>query len=141
MFNVNSAAENIRDGERVALGIRLYRVVDVHLGQLVLDLTEVHFYLIIYYTLMETHYNKYPCVSVRIVRSKKPGTSLLCSEDIEMLTVGEQIRDMRLCTGYTIKQAAREVGVWRMVVMNYELGKVTRVNPKIIEKLMGIYNK
>ena len=104
-----------------------------------LDLAEVHFYLISYCTPTETYYNKYPCVSVRIVRSKNPRTSLLCSEDLDKLTVGEQLRVMRLCAGYTIEQAAREVGVGRRVVMNYELGKVNRTKKWVIEKMMELY--
>ena len=90
---------------------------------------------------METYYNKYTCVSVRVVRSKKPDSSMLCSNDPKNLTVGEQLRVMRLCAGYTIEQAAREIGVGRRVVMNYELGKVDRMKKWIIEKLVELYEK
>ena len=103
-----------------------------------LDLAEMHFYLISYYTLTETHYDKYPCVSVRIVRSKKPGASLLCSKDLDKLTVGEQLRVMRLCAGYKIEQAASEIGVGRRVVMNYELGKVKKMKAVVVERLIKL---
>ena len=88
---------------------------------------------------METFYSKFTCVSVRVVHSKKPDCSLLCSEDPDNLTVGEQLRVMRLCAGYTIEQAARKIGVGRRVVMNYELGKVKRMKEWVIERLRELY--
>ena len=76
---------------------------------------------------------------MKIVRSKSPRTSLLCSEDLESLTVGERLRVMRLCAGYTIEQAAREIGVGRRVIMNYELGKVQKMKDGVVEKLVRLY--
>ena len=46
---------------------------------------------------------------------------------------------MRLCAGYTIEQAAREIGVGRRVIMNYELGKVQKMKDGVVEKLVRLY--
>lgn len=48
------AAENIRYGERVAFRVRFDGLVYVKLGELVLDLSEIHFNPISYYILIET---------------------------------------------------------------------------------------
>ncbi len=78
---------------------------------------------------------------VRIISAKKPSYSLLCSENIEALPLGEQLRVMRLRTGLTIEQAAQAIGVERRRVMNYELGKVMRMKQDVISKLLKLYKQ
>ncbi len=78
---------------------------------------------------------------VRIISAKKPSYSLLCSENIEALPLGEQLRVMRLRTGLTIEQAAQATGVPRRRVMNYELGKVMRMKQDVISKLLKLYKQ
>lgn len=78
---------------------------------------------------------------MRIISAKKPSYSLLCSEDINNLSVGEQLRVMRLHAGLTIEQAAQAVGVERRCVMNYELGKVKHMKKDTIAKLFELYGK
>lgn len=122
-LDVYAAAEYVRDGERVALSVGLYRFVYVYLGELVLYFAEIHFYLVIYYTLTEMYCNAVYAESVRIIPARKPEYTLFCTENTDDLTAGERLRVMRLRAGYTIEQAAQAVGVERRCVMNYELGK------------------
>ena len=76
---------------------------------------------------------------MRIISAKKPKYSLLCSEDPETLPINEQLRVKRMEAGLTIQQAAKAIGVERRRVMNYELGKVKRMKPEIIAKLLELY--
>ncbi len=140
ILDVYPAAENVRDGKRVPLGIRFDGIVYVYLGQLVLDLSEVHFYLISYYTSTETLVSYLNIGKVKIIPAKKPGYSLLCSKNIDTLPLGDQLRVMRLRTGLTIEQAARAIGVERRRAMNYELGKVKRMKAEVVSKLIELYN-
>ncbi len=78
---------------------------------------------------------------MRIISAKKPSYSLLCSENIEALPLGEQLRVMRLRTGLTIEQAAQAIGVERRRVMNYELGKVMRMKQDVISELLKLYKQ
>ncbi len=77
----------------------------------------------------------------RIISAKKPSYSLLCSENIEALPFGEQLRVMRLRTDLTIEQAARTIGVERRRVMNYELDKVKWMKHDVISKLLKLYKQ
>ncbi|MCM1167073.1 MAG: helix-turn-helix domain-containing protein [Lachnospiraceae bacterium] len=77
---------------------------------------------------------------MRIISAKKPAYSLLCSEDTGTLSVGEQLRVMRLRAGLTIEQAAQAVGVKRWSVMNYELGRVKRMKEDTIARLFKLYS-
>ena len=67
--------------------------------------------------------------------------ALLCSKNIDTLTLGERLRVMRLRTGLTLEQAARTIGVERRMVMNYELGKVKHMKAEIVSRLITLYNK
>ena len=78
---------------------------------------------------------------MRIISAKKPAYSLLCSEDTDTLSVGEQLRVMRLRAGLTIKQAAQAVEVERRCVMNYELGRVKHMKKDTLTKLLMLYEK
>ena len=78
---------------------------------------------------------------VRIISAKKPAYSLLCSTEADTLPINEQLRIKRLQAGLTIKQAAQAIGVERRRVMNYELGKVKRMKPNIVTKLLELYNE
>ena len=106
-----------------------------------LDLAEVHFYLISYYTLTETIAEPLYAGSVAVVGTKYPADALLCSSDFEKLTLGEQLRVRRLKAGLTIEQAARAVGVGRRCVMNYELNKVIHMKKDTLAKLFKLYEK
>lgn len=139
ILNIYAAAEYIRDRQRVPLRIRLDRIIYIHFGQLVLDLAEVHFYLVSYYTQTETRLVAQTACTVRIISAKKPAYSLLCSEDIDTLPINEQLRVKRLKAGLTIEQAAQAIGVERRRVMNYELGKVKRMKPGVIARLLDLY--
>ena len=75
---------------------------------------------------------------MRVISAKKPLDSLLCSSDSENITLGEQLRVMRLSAGLTVKQAADTVGIHRGTLMNYELGR-TEPKPKVAEKLIQLY--
>lgn len=78
---------------------------------------------------------------MRIISAKKPAFSLLCSADtdIDTLPINEQLRVKRLKAGLTIEQAAHAIGVERRRVMNYELGKVKRMKPEVIARLLDMY--
>ncbi|MBD5130925.1 MAG: helix-turn-helix domain-containing protein [Ruminococcaceae bacterium] len=78
---------------------------------------------------------------MRIISAKKPSYSLLCSEDIDTLSIGERLRVMRLRAGLTIEQAAQAVGVERRCVMNYELGRVKHMKKDVLSKLYTLYEK
>lgn len=97
--------------------------------------------MVIYYTSTETKLAIQTACTVRIISAKKPAYSLLCSEDIDNLSVGEQLRVMRLRAGLTIKQAAQAVSVERRCDMNYELGKVKNMKSDILAKLFTLYEK
>ncbi len=90
---------------------------------------------------METFDNSLYLGKVRIISANKPDYSLLCSEDIDTLPLGEQLRVMRLRTGLTIEQAAQAIGIERRRVMNYELGKVKRMKPDVISRLLELYKE
>lgn len=51
------------------------------------------------------------CGSVRVVRGKNPGYSLLCAENEDGLSDGQRLRVMRLRAGLTIREAAEMVGI------------------------------
>ena len=138
IFNIYSAADYVRDCKRVPLAVALNRVGNKQVVPAVLYLTEVHFYLVSYYTLTETADNSLFIDSVRIISAKKPLHSLLCSSDSENLTLGEQLRVMRLSAGFTIKQAADAVGIHRGTLMNYEVGR-TMPKSTVVEKLIQLY--
>lgn len=106
-----------------------------------LYLSEIHFDLISYYTATETQNNSPYIGEVRIISAKKPAYSLLCSTEADTLPINEQLRIKRLQAGLTIKQAAQAIGVERRRVMNYELGKVKRMKPNIVTKLLELYNE
>lgn len=72
--------------------------------------------------------------SVRVVRGKKPGYSLLCAEADDNLPDGQRLKVMRLRAGLTIREAAEMVGISRHTMMNYERGR-TKVKADIYEKL------
>ncbi len=88
---------------------------------------------------METFDNSLYLGKVRIISANKPDYSLLCSEDIDTLPLGEQLRVMRLRTDLTIEQAAQAICVGRRMVMNYELGKVKRMKAEVVSKLIELY--
>ncbi len=92
-----------------------------------------------YYTPTETVDNSLFVGKVRIISAKKPSYSLLYSKNIDTLPLGEQLRVMRLRTGLTIEQAARAIGVERRRVMNYELGKVKRMEAEVVSRLFVLY--
>ncbi|MBP1542534.1 MAG: helix-turn-helix domain-containing protein [Oscillospiraceae bacterium] len=72
---------------------------------------------------------------------KCPSDSLLCSSDIDELSIGEQLKVMRLRSGLTINEAARLAGIDRCTLMNYEQGRTTRVKRRTVERLIEIYHK
>ena len=78
------------------------------------------------------------CGSVRVVRGKKPGYSLLCAEATDELSNGQRLRVMRLRAGLTIREAAEMVGVCRHTLMNYESER-TKAKADIFEKLEYLY--
>ena len=78
------------------------------------------------------------CGSVRIVRGKKPGYSLLCAEATDELSNGQRLRVMRLRAGLTIREAAEMVGICRHTLMNYENGR-NKVKTEVFEKLERLY--
>ena len=67
------------------------------------------------------------CGSVGIVNCKKPSDSLLCVSDFEDLSIGEQLKVMRLRSEFTIKDAAELAGIDRCTLMNYEWGRTKRI--------------
>lgn len=79
--------------------------------------------------------------SVNVIGTKNPADAVLCSLDFEKLTLGEQLRVLRLKAGLTIEQAARSVGVGRRCVMEYELGKVKHMKRDTDAKLFKLYKK
>lgn len=141
VFHIDPAAENIRKRQRVSVRVVFYGVVQVHLGELVLYLAEVHFYLVGYYTLAETLNEPLYAGSVAIIGTKYPADAVLCSSDFKKLTLGEQLRVLRLKAGLTIEQVARSVGVGRRCVMGYELGKVKHMKRDTVAKLLKLYKK
>lgn len=90
---------------------------------------------------METKLAIQIACTVRIISAKKPAYSLLCSEDIDNLSIGEQLRFMRLRAGLTLEQAAQAVGVERRCIMNYELDRVKHMKRDILTKLFMLYEK
>ena len=78
------------------------------------------------------------CGSIRIVRGKKPGYSLLCVENEKGLSDGQRLRVMRLRAGLNIREAAEMVGICRHTLMNYESER-TKVKADIFEKLEHLY--
>ena len=76
--------------------------------------------------------------SVRVVRGKKPGYSLLCAEATDELSDGHWLRILRLRAGLTIRDAAEMVGFCRHTLMNYERGR-TKVKTVVFEKLECLY--
>ena len=78
------------------------------------------------------------CGSVRAVRGKKPGYSLLCAEATCELSDGQRLRVMRIRAGLTIREAAEMVGVCRHTLMNYESGR-TKVKAAVFEELECLY--
>ena len=74
------------------------------------------------------------CGSVRVVRWKKPGYSLLCAENDDELSDGQRLKVMRLRAGLTIREAANMVGICRHTLLNYESGR-TKVKAEVFEKL------
>lgn len=78
---------------------------------------------------------------MRIISAKKPAYSLLCSEDTDTLSIGEQLRVMRLRAELTIEKAAQAIGVERRCVMNYELDRVKHMKRDILTKLLMLYEK
>ena len=81
------------------------------------------------------------CGSVRVACCKYPSDSLLCSSDIDELSLGEQLKVKRLRSGLTINEAARLAGIDRCTLMNYEQGRTTRVKRQTVERLIEIYHK
>ena len=63
------------------------------------------------------------CGSVRVVRVKKPGYSLLCAENEGELSDDQRLKVTRLRAGLTIREAAEMVGTCRHTLMNYESGR------------------
>ena len=80
------------------------------------------------------------CGSVRVVRGKKPGYSLLCAEADDNLPDGQRLKVMRLRAGLTIREAAEMVGICRHTLMNYESGR-TKVKTVVVKKLQNLYTK
>ncbi len=78
------------------------------------------------------------CGSIRVVRGKKPGYSLLCAEATDELSNGQRLRVMRLRAGLTIQVVANMVGICRHTLMNYESGR-TKVKVEVFEKLERLY--
>ncbi len=78
------------------------------------------------------------CGSVRVVHGKKPGYSLLCSENKDVLSGGQRLRILRLRAGLTIREAAEKVGICRHTLMNYESGR-TKVKAEVFMKLQHLY--
>lgn len=78
------------------------------------------------------------CGSVRVVRGKKPGYSLLCALEVDELSADEHLRVLRLRAGLTIWEAADMVGICRHTLMNYESGR-TKVKAEVFEKLERLY--
>ena len=67
--------------------------------------------------------------------------SVLCLSKNRELSLGEQLKVMRLRSGLTINEAARLAGIDRCTLMNYEQGRTTRMKRRTVERLMEIYNK
>ena len=78
------------------------------------------------------------CGSVRVVRGKKPGYSLMCAENDDRLSDGQRLRVKRLRAGLTIRAAAEMVGICRHTLMNYENGR-NKVKTEAFEKLERLY--
>ena len=78
------------------------------------------------------------CGSVKVVRGKKPGYSLLCTSETDGLSDGQQLRVMRLRAGLTIREAAEKLGICRHTLMNYESGK-TIIKAEVFEKLERLF--
>ena len=79
------------------------------------------------------------CSSVRFVRGKKPGYSLLCVENEKGLSDGQRLRVLRLRAGLTIREAAEMVGFCRHTLMKYDSGR-TAVKRNVPEKLQLLYH-
>ena len=80
------------------------------------------------------------CGSVRVVRGKNPGYSLLCAEATDELSNGQRLRVMRLRAGLTIREAAEMVGICRHTLINYESGR-TKVKNVVVNNLQNIFSK
>ena len=80
------------------------------------------------------------CGSVRIVHGKKPGYSLLCAEATDELSNGQQLRVLRFHAGLTIRDAAKNVGICRHTLMNYESER-TKVKTVAVNNLQNIFSK
>ena len=76
-----------------------------------------------------------------MVCCKHPSDSLLFSSDIDELSMGEQLKVMRLRSGLTIKEAAELAGIDRCTLMNYERGRTERLKQRTVEQLIEIYQK
>ena len=76
--------------------------------------------------------------SVRVVRGKKPGYSLLCAEATDELSNGQRLRLLRLRAGLTIREAAEMVGICQHTLMNYENGR-TPVTTEFFKKHLNLY--
>ena len=70
-----------------------------------------------------------------------PSDSLLCLSENRELSLGEQLKVMRLWSGLTINEAAKLAGIDRCTLMNYEQGRTTRVKRITVERLIEIYDK
>ena len=111
-------------------------------------LAEIHFYLISNYTPTETLFSDTNrrqialyCGSVQVPCCKHPSDSLLCSTEPDEMSLGEQLKVMRLRSGLTINEAARLAGIDRCTLMNYEQGRTTRTKRRTVERLIEIYDK
>ena len=81
------------------------------------------------------------CGSVQVPCCKYPSDSLLCSSENRELSLGEQLKVMRLRSGLTINEAAKLAEIDRCTLMNYEQGRTTRVKRRTVERLIEIYDK
>ncbi len=89
-------------------------------------------------TISNLQNSAFQCGSVRVVRGRKPGYSMLCAENNDGLSDGQRLRIMRLSAGLTIWEAAEMVGISRHTLMNYESGR-TSFKRKFSEKFQLLY--
>ncbi|MGN0679134.1 MAG: helix-turn-helix domain-containing protein [Oscillospiraceae bacterium] len=64
---------------------------------------------------------------------------MLCSTEYSTLTTGKQLRGMCLRSGLTLSEAAKIAEIGKRTLMNYELGRVKRMKPQVIERLIKIH--
>ena len=137
-LDIHSAGQYVRDSQRVPLAVGFQRLVYVHLRKLTFYFAEVHFYLVSYIIATETIPDMrnvaFWCGSVRVVRRKKPGYSLLCVETDDNLPDGQRLRVLQLRAGLTIREAAKMIGICRHTLMNYESER-NKVKTQVFEKL------